>query len=242
MLLDRLRPAAPCALAALCGAAWAVLASTATQAQSATPVAAPAADMTPAERAQRDADNVYRWILIHADKPRKSGPARDEKAAGVPARAKPAVRAADPVTAAGGNATVEPVPVPSAVAQAPVAAAALPVAATASPSPEVVAAAVSVSQPPAAPTVAEAERLDEPLTPVFRADPQFPPILLRTLRKGEVQVRFTVLPDGSVAEPAVVTTSNPRLNPSALAAVALWRFAPLRKAQSGVVDLGFNLD
>ena len=74
------------------------------------------------------------------------------------------------------------------------------------------------------------------------ADPQFPQNLLRSLRKGQVRVHFMVQPDGSVAEPTVVTSSNARLNAAALAAVVQWRFAPLHQAQPGAVDLGFDLD
>ncbi|MBC8058971.1 MAG: TonB family protein, partial [Rhizobiales bacterium] len=96
------------------------------------------------------------------------------------------------------------------------------------------------NSPPTAAVAVEA--IDEALTPLARTDPQFPPSLLRSLRKGQVRVRFTVLPNGSVAEPAVVTSSNAKLNPAALAAIAQWRFAPVRQAQGGVVDLGFNLD
>jgi periplasmic protein TonB len=96
---------------------------------------------------------------------------------------------------------------------------------------------VATTAPP--PTAPDADAA-EPLTPVSQTEPKFPVNLVRTLRTGQVQVKFTVLPDGSVAEPAVISTSNPRLNPSALAAVAQWRFAPVRKPQRGVVDLGFN--
>jgi TonB family protein len=66
--------------------------------------------------------------------------------------------------------------------------------------------------------------------------------IMRTLRKGEVQVRFVVLPDGSVSEPSVVSSSNARLNASAMEAISHWRFAPIRKAQAGIVEMAFNLD
>jgi len=92
------------------------------------------------------------------------------------------------------------------------------------------------------PVAMAAEALDETLRPVYQTDPQFPQNLLRSLRKGQVQVRFQVLPDGSVAELQVLSSSNARLNQAALTAVAQWRFAPLKKTQSGRVDLGFDLD
>jgi TonB family protein len=57
-----------------------------------------------------------------------------------------------------------------------------------------------------------------------------------------VQVSFTVSPDGTVAKAQAVSTTHPRLKDVAVATVAQWRFQPLRHAQQGVVDIGFNLD
>jgi len=65
---------------------------------------------------------------------------------------------------------------------------------------------------------------------------------MRLLHKGSVQVRFEVKPDGTVGRTEVVKTSSARLNQAAVAAVAQWRFMPVRHAQTGIVDLGFNLD
>ena len=259
MFLDRLRLTTLGPWAALCCAAAGLCAPTASLAQAAAAASAPPADLTAAERAQRDADKVYHWIMIHSDKPRKAAaPARDEKPVAVVARPKPAARSGE---AAAANAPSSPgVPAAGAVdaaprlaaaqsatsnADAPPAGAGAAPLASGAPRPGAESSAIPVGSPaPAQQTAAEiaAEALDETLTPIVRADPQFPPNLLRTLRKGQVQVRFTVLPDGSVAEPTVVSTSNARLNQAAMTAVAQWRFAPLRKSQSGVVDLGFNLD
>ena len=171
----------------------------AAQAIQAAAPAASAAELTPAERARRDGDKVFHWILIHADKPRKAAPLKDDKTA---TRAKPPVRA-------------------SALPEEPAASAPPPAAAT-------------VAAPPAE------EPATELLVPLAQPEPRFPANLLRTVRSGQVQVRFTVRPDGSVAEPVVVASSNPRLNPSTLAAVAQWRFAPVHKPQQGIVDLVFN--
>jgi outer membrane biosynthesis protein TonB len=55
-------------------------------------------------------------------------------------------------------------------------------------------------------------------------------------------VAFTVQPDGTVAEPRVLSTSHPRLAQTATATVLQWRFRPLRHAQDAVVDLGFDMD
>ena len=241
MFLDRQPARRVCA--ALCLATIGALAMASAAAQQAPAAAVSGAELTPAERAQRDADKVFKWILIHADKPRKPNPARDEKREEKPlvaARPKPAARAAEPAPAISG---AVPAPVATEATTAPVTAA--------TPSAVVEAAVVPVFQvearavlPSAAPPAASvaAEAVDEILTPLFRAEPQFPANVLRTLRKGAVQLRFTVLPDGSVADAAVVTSTNARLNPSALAAIAQWRFAPLRKPQPGLVALGFDLD
>jgi TonB family protein len=230
--------------AALCFATMGCAGAIPAAAQQAPAGAASSAELTPAERAQRDADKVFKWILIHADKPRKPSPARDEKREEKPvaaARAKPVARTAEsaPVAAsAAASLAVSPQP-----ATAPVAAAA-PAVPIETPIVPVSMVETRATLPGASPSAAlvAAEAIDETLTPLFRAEPQFPASVLRTLRKGAVELRFTVLPDGSVADAAVVTSTNARLNPSALAAIAKWRFAPLRKPQEALVALGFDLD
>ena len=86
------------------------------------------------------------------------------------------------------------------------------------------------------------EDYEEPLVLAKQIDPEFPGTLMRALRKGSVQVKFTVQPDGSVGPVEVVKTSSVRLNNAATAAVAQWRFMPIRHPQAGIVELGFNLD
>jgi TonB family protein len=83
---------------------------------------------------------------------------------------------------------------------------------------------------------------DSPLALVQAEEPEFPINVMRRLRKGTVQVRFEVQPDGSVGNATVVTTSHRSLNEAALEAVAGWRFQPVRAPRSAVVDLGFDLD
>ncbi len=215
-----------------------------------------AGDLTASERAQRDTDKVFKWILIHSDKPRKLAPVREEKPVVVaPARPKPTTtRNADiAAPAARGTApSASPKALVTGVAKAPTANAAAsennetssapagaePAAATA-----VVNSVGGAPERAAGTTAAEGESdADEPLTAVLRADPQFPPSLMRTLRTGRVQVRFTVIPDGSVSQRTVVASSNVRLNADALAAVAKWRFKPLRREKQAVVEVGFDLD
>jgi TonB family protein len=235
MLLYRLRP-----LCLAATAAWPMAGALAQPAAPPAPTAAASgasAELTPAERAKRDADKVFHWILIQGDKARKPAAVRDDKADKAEKPDKPIARVKPPVrtpgrpdeTAAPRGADAVSGSAPAAAAQA--AAPAAPPMGLPEEAPAPAAATV------AAPAVDDAT---EPLTPLAQPEPRFPPTLLRTLRSGQVQVRFTVLPDGSVAEPVVVTSSNPKLNPPALAAVAQWRFAPVRRPQQGIVDLGFN--
>ena len=72
--------------------------------------------------------------------------------------------------------------------------------------------------------------------------PQFPANLMRMLRRGTVQVRFSVQPDGSVSNVEVLQTTSVRLNNAALEAIAQWRFQPVSKMQTGAVEVGFDLD
>ena len=255
MLLDRLRAPAPGAALCKFGMALAALWPSAfAGAQTAAPgaSAAPATELTPAERAKRDGDQVFHWILIHSDKPRKPVAAKDEKPGVAATHVKPpartAARADEPAPAASAVAVASPAasaapartPVAVAVPEAtPVTAVAVTPDATAAPA-AVKLATAGMTTPAAAAAAVVEDDVPESLKPLSQTEPKFPINLIRSLRTGQVQVKFTVLPDGSVAEPEVLSSSNPRLNPSALAAVAQWRFAPLRKPQRGVVELGFN--
>jgi protein TonB len=174
--------------------------------------------------------------MIHSDKPRsKSGVAKEESTT-VAVKVKPVARAPakDDDSASKPEAALAPVVASTPTPVAVVAPAAQP-GATVAAATTVVAAAPAVVPSPAVPAI-------ETLTPLARAEPQFPQNLLRSLRKGQVQVQFTVLPDGSVDTPIVLASSSPRLNSSVLAAVTQWRFAPLTKAQSAVVEVGFDIE
>ena len=259
MSLDRLRPRLRRAKRAFgcCALAWLSTPISAT-AQVALgqnpPTAATTPELTPAERAQRDADKVFRWILIHSDKPRKAAATKEP---GVP-RAKPPTRiavnkgedtapVASPVVA---GATAQPLPtaVPegsSTPVPTPPGAAGPGAPAAAEPVADAPATERAEPRAPAAEALAAIapgeDAADEVLVAVSRVDPTLPASVLRAVRNGQVRVRFTVLPDGSVAEPTVASSTNPRLNASALEAVAQWRFVPLRKAQPGSVELVFQL-
>ena len=102
----------------------------------------------------------------------------------------------------------------------------------------------------AAPTVAPAsidvpvaeEEPDPGLIMIKSADPQFPMTTMRRLRKGEVEVKFEVGPDGVVDVVTVMKTTSPSLNNAAVEAVRQWRFKPTPKGHTAMVDLAFNLD
>ena len=229
----------PAAFAAVLIAAFAG----ASQAQTVPPAAGAGPGQSASERAAKEGDKVFQWIRIHADKPRKpAAPAAPEKTAVAPAPglAKVAVRpATKPAATDAGNAGET--------------------ASKAAPREERLAAAKPVSQPdqttqpvetkdasaPALPaTASPAVEVEEEivLTPVTKSEPQFPGSLMRQLRKGLVQVAFTVQPDGSVTDAHAVSITHQRLSPSAVATVQQWKFQPIRQAQQAVVDLGFNLD
>ena len=81
---------------------------------------------------------------------------------------------------------------------------------------------------------------DEVLIAIRKTEPEFPGNLMRTLRKGMVQVSFTVQPDGSVTQPRVVSTTHPRLAQTAVATVSQWRFQPVSNAQEAVRGPGLQ--
>ncbi len=214
------------------------------------------------EKAHKEGDKVFKWILIHADKPKKA----EAKPAPAPTAAAAAAAPAKPVVArAKGEGITERVapldPAPAArtaaAAQAEAKAESQPVAtAAAAASGTVPGAPASAAEPTTlalAPTSAGAASVpmpepepepedDLPLVLVHQVDPDFPAAVIRRLQKGAVQVRFSVGADGSVKKTDVVKTSNSRLNEAAQQAVAQWRFMPLKHEQAGTVELAFNLE
>jgi len=86
------------------------------------------------------------------------------------------------------------------------------------------------------------EEPDPGLIMVKSADPEFPIATMRRLRKGEVEVKFEVGPDGVVDVVTVMKTTNQQLNAAAVAAVKQWRFKPTPRGHTAMVDLAFNLD
>ncbi|HZX80662.1 MAG TPA: energy transducer TonB, partial [Lysobacter sp.] len=71
--------------------------------------------------------------------------------------------------------------------------------------------------------------------------PAFPPEALRSAQSGEVQVEFTVAPDGSVSAARVVRATPPRVfDRAAVAAVKRWRFQPVDAPVTTRRTINFN--
>ncbi|HJV68940.1 energy transducer TonB [Ideonella sp.] len=232
--------------------------------QTATAPAVNGAEPSVSERVKKDAASPLYWIRLNAQKadatPSKPAPriaeirpvarpvpspaggggggnpmaavASSGGAAGAPASTGPAL-GSSPAEATAMLAAPGALAAPNPAAAMPSAAAAGLVAPAASSAAELARAATT---PPAP------EEPEEPLALVKAAEPDFPANTMRRLRKGTVQVRFEVQPDGSVSNATVVQTSHRSLNEAALEAVSGWQFKPVPSARSAVVDLGFDLD
>jgi TonB family protein len=168
-------------------------------------------------------------------------------AAARPAAA-PAAAAAAPAATAASGAAARPAPATPATPPAnTVAAAAVPAAAAAS----TAAPAAAVQQPAAAPAAIAAPTAaaapvveeDQELKLVKQVAPEIGrSILQRGIRKGDVRVSFTVMPDGTVTDAAVVTSTNSVLNAPILAAVRQWRYEPIKRPQQHGAQIAFDLD
>jgi len=154
-----------------------------------------------------------------------------------PARPKP-----DATVAAAEPANAKPVGKPAErPADAPVPAA-VPSAVAAAPNSAGTVRAESAPLAPAAPAIEPADDAPQALVALAQPAPQFPASVMRTLRRGTVQVRFNVMTDGSVSNLEVLHTTSVRLNSAALEAIAQWRFQPVSKMQTGAVEVGFDLE
>jgi protein TonB len=209
---------APAVLIGAAGLALSMLQPAAAQA----PLPAkPVSEMTPAERAQRDADKVFYLIRLNADKAVKPPVAAAPVAAAVPLR-KP-VAPARPATDAQAAAAAAPAPDP-----APASLLAL-----AAPS-------VASRPEPVAPEPVPEPAAELPLKLLVRVEPVLPRHLMASMQSGLVQLRFSVQPDGSVKQVETLSSTNKRLASAAIEAVAQWRFEPIPRARDATVELGFN--
>ena len=164
--------------------------------------------------------------------------AERDAAAALVAEQQAQARAAQDATAAAASAAAvaSPAPVPA----APVAAAPAPVRATpptmpapttpaaappvAAVAPTAVAAPAPAAGAPASATAAPASGVGVPRL-LSAPSPRYPVMALRRKLEGQVTVRFTIQPDGSVASPSVVSADPPGVfDEAALVAASRWRF------------------
>jgi TonB family protein len=197
---------------------------------------APSANGTDAaqERSQRQSDSVYRWIKLQTEPTRK------------PDVPKPRVRpeGSTQVTRKPGSPPAN-IPVEPTQAVADAAATAPPAnPEAASDSQATAAATLPASAPGAGTSVTAPETVVEvevDLKPIFQPQPEIPRDMRASIANGRVVLSFTVQPDGTVREAAVVRTTNRRLGKSALDAISQWRFEPIRVAQTAQVEIEFGL-
>ncbi|MEJ6003927.1 TonB family protein [Paucibacter sp. AS339] len=226
------------------------------QGASAAPSASPAA-VSAEERAQQQADKVFTWIRLHAEKPQakrvvatptESATAANSAVAQAKAAAKqPSKPAANNATAAAVSAAAvmadagqrtQPA-APQYVAQ-PEPAADLALLASAS---QASASTARELMPPAKPApVPEPEPELAALQLLHKVDPELPRQLYRDFRGGTVMLRFVVQPDGSVDQAEALNASNKRLAVAAVSALNQWRFAPINAPRTATVEIGFQVE
>jgi len=220
-------------------------------------------EVAPSERAKRDADKVFHWIMIQGDRTRKAPAAvakesketkeakdnnKDDRPAARPIRtaapeAAPARPKAEATVAAATPSNPRPAGKPAELPKEAPAPATASVAAPEAPKQDDSrVASIESRSGDAAPAVELTDDAPQGLVALAQPAPQFPINMMRTLRRGTVQVRFSVMTDGSVADIEVLNTTSPRLNAAALSAIGQWRFQPISKVQTGAVEVGFNLD
>lgn len=208
-------------------------------------------------RAQKQADNVFRWIKVHAERPAAAPAAAAPVAQAVAKR--PAPAAAPVRVASASNAA-------PAVALSSVAAAASPEAALLQANPPAAGYAASADSQPAAsytnsaPASADApqyapaqtqaavevpassaatsEAAEPALNLIKRVDPELP-AGFELNERGFAQVSFTVEPDGRVSNANILKASMKRLGYAAAEAVRQWRFQPVKTAQQVAVQIEF---
>ncbi|MDI4634998.1 TonB family protein [Pelomonas sp. V22] len=221
------------------GLAWALCGAALAQSNApvvVTPAAKPA--LTPEERAKRDADKVFHWIRMNADK----APAPKPVAAAAPKpAAKPVAVAAAAAPKAASRAVVDAAPETSAPPTVVAVSDNTSVASREIEPPPQVALAVPRSEPVPAPAVAAPAQQAEPeLQLLNRVAPEFPRQLANTITSGSVMVRFMVQPDGSVRNAEALKSSHRKLTVAALDAVNQWRFAPVSSPREATVEIGFS--
>ncbi len=94
---------------------------------------------------------------------------------------------------------------------------------------------------PATPAPASSAPASSELRAVSTPQPRYPPDALRAGQSGEVQMEFTVNPDGSVSNVRVVRADPPRVfDREAITAVRRWRFEPVAAPVTTRRTIGFS--
>lgn len=102
-------------------------------------------------------------------------------------------------------------------------------------------AAAAAAAAPAAPPPAAAASASSDLRPISMPQPRYPAAALRARQSGQVQVEFTVAPDGSVSAARVVSAQPDRVfDREAVAAVRRWRFQPVDSPVTTRRTIAFN--
>lgn len=218
---------------ALLGAALQLPAAYAQLVPSVGAASAPAVD--PMERAQRQADNVMRWIKVHAEKPR-AAPAAPAKPNEPPPPPAPVAKPAPAKPAA--PAPVAPAPVAPEPQKAETVAP--PPVEVPAPPPVAVPAAVApvIAPPPPPPPVEEEET---PLKALAQEQPVIPRNVLASMNApGKVMVQFKVETNGSVSNVVVLSSSRAQLNRPTIAAVSNWRFEPVKAPRVAQIEFAFT--
>jgi len=215
--------------------------------------AKPEADLTDADRAKRDADKVFRFIKLQAQRQAApAAPAAPKVAtAPRPAPVPTPTAAASPSATKGPDVATLVASAPTATGQgaAPEASAATPEGPSAAPAvlPAAMAVAavpppspVAEAQPSAAAPAPETEEIE--LAIINHVQPELPNNRLGNLRDGVVWVQFSVEPDGRTSHVVARPGAQLRLAQSAVKAVQQWRFAPISAAQDVAVEIAFKLN
>ncbi len=186
------------------------------------------------ERAKRQADNVMRWIKVHADKPRAAPAAPAPTPPPAPAVTRHVAPRPAPAPA---PEPVAPEPQKAEVAAPPPTE--IPVAAPAvAPAPVVAPPAIAPIKAPEPPPEPKEEE-EVPLKSISQAKPSIPGNVLSALNAGKVMVRFTVEPSGSTSNVEVLSSSSRRLNTPTITAVSSWKFEPIKAARTAQVEFDF---
>ncbi|MBC7918230.1 MAG: energy transducer TonB [Rhodoferax sp.] len=188
---------------------------------------------TPSEEVKRRAMGPLRIIKQMGDQRRSPAPAPAPTPAVVPPPAP-----VSPAPVAAPKPRVEEAKVEKkapAVVEVPVAPAPV---AVAVPAPAPVAA--PVAPPPEPPKVAK--QVNTELIPIQQEPPVFNRNFMRDNPRALIKVAFDVNPDGSTSDVEVTASNNRRLNSSAVAAVAKWKFKPIDEAVRVEIELAFSLE